>query len=100
MLGSRYVQSLLIPAFVAALAMPAQSSDESTPKSAPGKSTARVVTLNGCVAGDSGHYVLSDAQGRTTYKLNGGKMRNYIGRRVQISGVPPRRLRISGGLYP
>jgi hypothetical protein len=67
------------------------------------KSTSKLLTLNGCVspsAATSGQWVLSDSQGRGMYRLSGTDAHEYVGRRVQVSGVPSRRLRIAGGLYP
>jgi hypothetical protein len=34
------------------------------------------------------------------YKLTGGKMRDFAGKRVEIMGEPPKRMRFVGGLYP
>jgi hypothetical protein len=59
------------------------------------------VTLNGCVAANppARNSFTLDEDGRT-YLLKGVNMRDYVGQRVELIGVPPRRLRIVGGLYP
>jgi hypothetical protein len=73
----------------------------------PSKATrtkgSKVLTLIGCIAPNPqqpGGYLLSDTEQATSYRLTGTNVREYAGRRVQLSGVAPKRLRIVGGLYP
>jgi hypothetical protein len=70
----------------------------------PAKPAPKIITLSGCVArGETmpGQYTLEDKEAGTRYRLTGTDFRDYIGRRVQISGgVPSRRLTIVGGLTP
>jgi hypothetical protein len=59
------------------------------------------VTLSGCVQKSEtvpGQFTLVDPTG--IYRLTGMDVREYLGRRVQIVGGPPRKLKISGGLRP
>lgn len=44
--------------------------------------------------------MLSDSDQGSDYRLTGTNVRDYAGKRVQVSGVPPKRLQIVGGLYP
>jgi hypothetical protein len=67
------------------------------------KQASNLLTLVGCIAPNPqqpGGYVLSDTEQATSYRLTGTNVREYAGRRVQLSGVAPKRLRIVGGLYP
>ena len=70
----------------------------------PAKPSPKIITLSGCVVrGETmpGQYTLEDKEAGTRYRLTGTDFRDYIGRRVQISGgVPSRRLTIVGGLTP
>ena len=65
---------------------------------------ANLIALVGCVSpnpNQPGGYMLSEGSDQLSqYKLTGGKMRAFAGKRVEIFGEPPKRLRIVGGLYP
>lgn len=66
----------------------------------PSKS-ASLTTLRGCVTSDATNkrnMVLSDADGQS-YSLKGLSVRDFLGKRVEITGAPSK-LRIVGGLYP
>jgi hypothetical protein len=62
-----------------------------------------LVALVGCVSanpGQPGGFMLSEADQLSQYKLTGSNMRDYAGKRVQIYGEAPKRLKVVGGLYP
>src|SRR5262249_9176988 len=64
------------------------------------KPPSKLVTLSGCVAADpAGQFTLSDAE-NGAYRLSGTNVREYVGRRVQVSGSTSRKLKVVGGLYP
>ncbi len=59
------------------------------------------ITMTGCVQkGETpaGGYTLTD--GSAIYRLTGVDVRDFVGRRVQIVGGAPRKLKIVGGLLP
>jgi hypothetical protein len=88
---------------VAAVCAPAGAAQSPSATTTARKSTGKLLTLDGCVspsAATSGQWVLSDTKGRGMYRLSGTEAHEYVGRRVQVSGVPSRRVRIVGGLYP
>jgi hypothetical protein len=61
----------------------------------------KTMTLTGCVQKNEtgvGGFTLAD--GPDIYKLTGLDVRDYVGRRVQVVGGAPRRLKIVGGLTP
>jgi hypothetical protein len=63
-----------------------------------------LTTLLGCVAAPAGRekaFSLSELEGGERYLLQGVDVRDFVGKRVEISGSPNRRrLVIRGGLYP
>jgi hypothetical protein len=62
-----------------------------------------MVTLSGCIVANPnqpGGFTLSDPEQATNYRLTGMSVRDYAGHRVEVSGTPPKRLQIVGGLYP
>jgi hypothetical protein len=63
------------------------------------------LTVSGCITGDAAardRFILTDSEGGTTYRLSGSTVRNYVGRRVQVTGglADSKRLHIAGGLVP
>ena len=65
----------------------------------------RGLTLSGCIArSDTGtdQFTLYDQKDKTTYRLSGGQVREYVGKRVEVVGgvVNSKKLQISGGLRP
>jgi hypothetical protein len=63
------------------------------------------LTISGCVArSDMGadQFTMVDSTGKTTYRLIGGQVRQYVGKRVEVVGgvVESKKLKISGGLRP
>lgn len=63
----------------------------------------KLSTLSGCVADvrtPRRIYTLSDGAGSDVYELKGMNVRDYVGKRVEITGERPKGLRIVGGLYP
>ena len=71
---------------------------------APGPARGRGLTISGCIArSDAGtdQFTIVD-QTNTTYRLSGGQVRDYVGKRVEVVGgvVNSKKLQISGGLRP
>ena len=98
-------QTVLALSFIAATTGVAARPQQ--PATASTKQPAKPLTLSGCIsasANETGLFTLSDTkQGNrqgTKYKLVGTDVREYVGQRVEVSGVAPRRLQIVGGLYP
>jgi hypothetical protein len=59
------------------------------------------ITLSGCVQKSEtapGQFTLAD--GPAIYRLTGVDLRDYLGRRVEVVGRIPRRLKVVGGLKP
>jgi hypothetical protein len=59
------------------------------------------VTLSGCVQKSEtvpSHFTLEDET--NIYRLTGLDVRDFLGRRVQVVGSVPRKLKITGGLKP
>jgi hypothetical protein len=80
-----------------ALSLAATAAAQKPP--APDKPT--TLTLSGCVQrSDSApnQFTLTDETG--IYRLTGLDVRDYLGRRVEVVGGPPRKLKIVGGLRP
>ncbi len=87
--------------FFAVTAHAGQTSRETSAPSIP--TTSKAVTLVGCVAGKKGgdELTFDDTKHKTTYRLTGSDLREYIGRRVQIAGTADSsRVQIAGGLLP
>jgi hypothetical protein len=64
--------------------------------------SASLTTLRGCVANPANNkraFTLSDGTGGQEYVLKGLNVRDFLGKRVEITGAPSK-LRIVGGLYP
>ncbi|MQA31328.1 MAG: hypothetical protein GEU82_16085 [Luteitalea sp.] len=92
--------SLAAAASVAAASVAATA--QKPPAGKPAKGSG-LITLIGCVSANPsqpGGFLLSESNQVSQYKLTGTSVRDFAGQRVQISGEPPRRLRIVGGLYP
>lgn len=63
----------------------------------------KLVTLVGCVTTDEnvpGQYTIVDSNGDALYRLTGTDMRGYVGQQVEVTGGPPRRFTVRGGLLP
>jgi len=96
-----YMRTSLLAALAlaSAAAISAQQPDTNTSKSKSKKPT--TITMSGCVQkADSpdGGYTLFD--GTTQFRLTGADVRNYVGRRVEVTGGDDKRLKIVGGLLP
>jgi len=94
----RYVLSTCIVLTCAAVvsAQQQQEPKQRTPSKKP-----ETITMTGCVEkGETplGGYTLTE--GTTTYRLTGVDVRDFVGRRVEIAGAPPRKMKIVGGLTP
>jgi hypothetical protein len=60
-------------------------------------------TVTGCVEASSterNRFTLTDGTTGPIYVLKGMSVRDFVGKRVEITARPPRRLKITGGLYP
>jgi hypothetical protein len=92
-----------IPLFLLGLSLMATgAASAQTVAEKPAKGS-NLVALVGCVSANPnqpGGFMLSEADQVSQYKLTGSKMREFAGKRVQVMGEPPKRLRIVGGLYP
>jgi hypothetical protein len=86
----------LLLTFAAASVAAQQASPRSSSKS-------KTLTLSGCVQRSdtkAGDYTLtSDDKDLSTYRLTGVDVREFVGKRVEVIGVPPK-LTVRGGLYP
>jgi len=94
---------VLVLAFIVTSVCARAAGAQSPPADATAKkSTGKLLTLDGCVsaAATKGEWVLSDTKGNEMYRLSGTDAHEYLGRRVQVSGVPSRRVHIGFGLYP
>lgn len=90
-----------IAAAVFAAASLAALSAQTAPKPTPPSQTSDLTTLSGCVDVDKKNrraFTLDD-EGEI-YALKGVNLRDYIGKRVEITGTPSKGLKIVGGLYP
>jgi hypothetical protein len=77
----------------------AANSQQSAPAASAQKNT--TVSLDGCVVASptARHTFTLDDQGQT-YVLKGLNVRDLAGKHVVVSGLPSKRLRVVGGLYP
>ena len=69
----------------------------------PAAANSNLTTLSGCVADvrtPRRIYTLAEGPDGATYELKGLNVRDYVGKRVEITGERPKGLRIVGGLYP
>ena len=69
----------------------------------PAKPAPKVVTLSGCVERSGStpeQFTLSEGKGGAIYRLTGTDVRDFVGKRVELVGHPPRRFTIVGGLTP
>jgi hypothetical protein len=102
-LTMRYVLITLI-AFASITAASAQQEPAKAPPPAKAQPPAKkptTITMTGCVQkseAPGGGYTLSDET--IVYRLTGVDVRDYVGRRVEIVGGAPRKLKITGGLLP
>ena len=85
------------------MAVAGAAAAQTAQKPATGNKGSELITLSGCVTSDPRQgnlYTLSEDNDPTVYKLTGMNVKKYVGQRVEISGAPPKRLKITGGLYP
>lgn len=84
--------------FCASAAIAGAQSSESKSKSKP-----ELITRTGCVAApdrNSRNFTMLDEFDGATYALKGLNVKEYVGKRVEVSGAPPKRFVVAGGLYP
>ena len=87
-----------------ALVCTLQVGAQDKPKKESAKAGPKTISLSGCVVSDEktpDQFTLNDAtEGK--YRLTGLRLRDYVGRRVQLAGaiVETKRLTIKGGLLP
>src|SRR5258708_6488415 len=78
------------------------SAQNTAPSSSnPTRGTSR--TLDGCIAAGADRrntLTVADAANQETYVLKGLDVHDFIGKHVEIIGLPSKRFRIVGGLYP
>jgi hypothetical protein len=85
----------MFPVVVALAVASIAAAQDATPKKPA------VVTLSGCVQKSEvspNQFTLADGNG--IYRLTGMDVREFFGRRVQVVGGAPKRLKIAGGLKP
>jgi hypothetical protein len=85
-------------ALASAAVVSAQQPDASTTSKSKKPTT---ITMSGCVQKSEtpeGGYTFFD--GTTLFRLTGVDVRDYVGRRVEVTGGDNRKLKIVGGLYP
>jgi hypothetical protein len=95
------MRSLITTAIVLLSVTAAAAAQKPTTTEAQKPKRPTTVTIDGCVAKSetvSDLFTLVD--GPDTYRLTGLDVRDYVGKRVQVSSGAPRRLTIKGGLYP
>jgi hypothetical protein len=91
---------VVTPAALVLICAAAASAQEPAARQ-PAKKKPPTLTLSGCVQRSetsAGQFTLQ--QGDDIYRLTGMDVRDYIGRRVQVVGGAPSRLKIVGGLLP
>src|SRR5919201_3155858 len=80
------------------LVAPLMIATQTAPTQAPAPKLTSVV---GCVAADeTGQFSVYDDKQATTYRLTGKDLKAYVGQRVEMTGGPPKRVRVAGGLLP
>jgi hypothetical protein len=99
------MRTFVVAAFlVGSISMLAGQTSSSGDKQDKKKDTApKLVTIVGCVASDEntpGQYTIVDGNGDAMYRLTGTNMKGYVGQQVEVTGGPPRRFTVQGGLWP
>jgi hypothetical protein len=62
---------------------------------------ASLTTLSGCVDADKDNQRMFTIQDQgERYALKGFNMRDYLGKKVEVTGFQPKGLKVVGGLYP
>jgi hypothetical protein len=90
---------LLSGAWAAAQNYPSQTRPSQTnPSQTTSRGTDAQTTVQGCLSGSSGNYILTDGKGNT-YQLTGNtaKLTEHIGHEVQIKGTPGSASSSAGG---
>jgi hypothetical protein len=99
----RYALALAVSALLAINPAPTSAQSSQTP-ARTATDPRSLVTLLGCVTAPTGKektFTLSEIDGGEKYALQGLDVRDFVGKRVEISGTHQRRrLVIRGGLYP
>jgi len=96
----RLIGTVLVVTAAVAVAF-AQTTAQTTSK----KNDSKSLMISGCIGEDpsnDGHFTLADfTTGSTTYRLAGTDFRQYLGKRVSVTGAAASsRLAIVGGLVP
>jgi hypothetical protein len=94
---------ICLPTLVLWLAVASAGAAAQTQPAAKQGKGSNLITLVGCVSpnpNQPGGFMLSESDPLSQYKLTGTNMRDFAGKRVSLSGEPPKRLKIIGGLYP
>ena len=89
--------------FFAALLVIVSAASAAAQQAPSRNSKSKSLTLSGCVQRSDakpGDYTLtSDDKDSSIYRLTGIDVREFVGKRVEVIGVPPK-FRVKGGLYP
>ena len=99
------MRTFVVAAFLfGSIAIASGQTSSSGEKQEKKKETApKLVTLVGCIASDEtapGQYTIVDSNGDAIYRLTGTDVRGYVGQQVEVTGGPPRRFTVRGGLLP
>jgi hypothetical protein len=97
---SGVVLSLALATAAVHAQQPAAPAGKTAEKPAKGSN---LMALVGCVSANPnqpGGFMLSEADQLSQYKLTGSNLREFAGKRVQVYGEPPKRMKVVGGLYP
>jgi hypothetical protein len=91
---------LILVVLTSATAASAQQQQQ-PPKQQPSSKNPTTITMSGCVQkGEAPATGYTLTEGTSTYRLTGVDVRDFVGRRVEIVGATPRKLKIVGGLTP
>jgi|RhiMetStandDraft_4_1073278.scaffolds.fasta_scaffold79678_2 hypothetical protein len=91
----------LLITFIALICGAAGSAQQQAAKPQPSEKKPTTITMTGCVQkgeAPGGGYTLTEDT--AIYRLTGVDVRDFVGRRVEVVGSAPRKLKITGGLLP
>ncbi|SRR5216684_2502230 len=100
--GKVFLQRALLTSAGAIFAL-GIASGQNPPRSPSNPKGTSSTTLDGCVAAGADRrktFTLADAANQETYVLKGLDVHDFVGKHVEIIGLPSKRIRIVGGLYP
>jgi len=92
---------LLLIFVVLTSATAASAQQQQPPKQPPASKKPTTITMSGCVQkGEAPGTGYTLTEGTSIFRLTGVDVRDFVGRRVEIVGGTPRKLKIVGGLTP